>query len=215
MAKNSRYCVPFRRRREGKTDYKARKALLLSGKPRLVARCSINNVSAQIVVAKPTGDEVVVSAQSKEVARKYGWKAPKGNIPAAYLTGFLCGLKAKSHGIEEAILDIGLYPPSKGARVFAVLKGVLDAEVNVPHSEEKLPDEKRIEGEHIAKYAQNLASDAEEYQSRFSDYLKEKTPPENLPKHVAQVKTDIMKSFKSGGSKIGTQKPKKRQPKKK
>lgn len=215
MAKNSRYCVPFRRRREGKTDYKARKALLLSGKPRLVARCSINNVSAQIIVAKPNGDEVVVSAQSKEVARKYGWKAPKGNIPAAYLTGFLCGLKAKAHGVEEAILDIGLYPPSKGARVFAVLKGVLDANVNVPHSGEKLPDEKRIEGEHIAKYAESLASDAEEYQSRFSNYLKGKTPPETLPKHVVQVKTDMMGAFKSGGGKIGAQKPKKRQQKKK
>jgi len=107
-----------------------------------------------------------------------------------------------------------LYPPSKGARVFAVLKGVLDAEVNVPHSEEKLPDEKRIEGEHIARYAQSLASDAEEYQSRFSNYLEVKTSPETLPKHVAQVKTDMMKAFKSGGSKIGAQRPK-RQPKKK
>lgn len=214
MAKNSRYCVPFRRRREGKTDYRARKAFLLSGKLRLVARCSINNVSAQIIVAKPNGDEVVVSAQSKEVARKYGWKAPRGNLPAAYLTGFLCGLKAKAHGIEEAILDIGLCPPSKGARIFAVLKGVLDAKVNVPHGAEKLPDEKRIEGEHIAKYAESLASNAEEYQSRFSNYLKEKTSPETLPKHVAKVKTDMMGAFKSGGSKIGAQKAK-RPPKKK
>jgi len=214
VAKNSRYCVPFRRRREGKTDYKARKAFLLSGKPRLVARCSINNVSAQIIVAKPKGDEVVVSAESKELARKYGWKAPRGNLPAAYLTGLLCGLKAKAHGIEEAILDIGLYPPSKGARIFAVLKGVLDAEVNVPHSEEKLPDERRIEGEHVAKYAQSLASNAEDYQSRFSNYLKGKIPPETLPKHVGQVKTDMIKAFKSGGTKIGTQRPK-RPPKKK
>jgi len=214
VARSSRYCMPFRRRRERKTDYKARKAFLLSGKPRLVARCSINNVSAQIVVAKPKGDEVVVSAQSKEVARKYGWKAPRGSVPAAYLTGFLCGLKAKAHGIEGAILDIGLYPPSNGARIFAVLKGVLDAEVNVPHSEEKLPDEKRIAGEHIAKYAQSLGSDTEEYQSRFSNFLKEKTPPETLPKHVAQVKTDMMKAFKSGGSKVVAQRPK-RQAKKK
>ncbi len=214
MARNSRYCMPFRRRREGKTDYRARKAFLLSGKPRLVARCSTNNISAQIIVAKPKGDEVIVSAESRELARKYGWKAPRGNLPAAYLTGSLCGLKAKSHGVKEAILDIGLYPPSKGARVFAVLKGVLDAEVNVPHSEEKLPDEKRIMGEHIAKYAQSLASNTEEYQSRFSNYLKAKIPPETLPKHVAQVKTDMMKAFKTGGNKIVTQRPK-RQPKKK
>jgi large subunit ribosomal protein L18 len=214
MAKNSRYCVPFRRRREGKTDYKARKAFLLSGKLRLVARCSTNNVSAQIIVAKPNGDEVLVSAQSKEIARKYGWKAPRGNLPTAYLTGFLCGLKAKAHGIEAAILDIGLCPPSKGARIFAVLKGVLDAGVNVPHSKEKLPDEKRAEGGHIAEYAKSLTSNAEEYQLRFSNYLKGKNPPEDLPEHVAQVKADMMGAFKIGGGKVGEERPK-RKPKKK
>jgi len=60
VAKNSRYCAPFRRRQEGKTDYRAREAFLLSGKPRLVARSSLNNMVAQIVVAKPKGDEVLV-----------------------------------------------------------------------------------------------------------------------------------------------------------
>ena len=199
MAKNSRYCAPFRRRKDGKTDYKARKAFLLSGEPRLVARTSINNITAQIVIAKPTGDQILVSAHSRELTRKYGWKAPRGNLPTAYLTGFLCGLKAKTKGIERAILDIGLYPPSKGARIFAVLKGVLDAKIDVPHSEEKLPDEKRIKGEHIAKYAESLASNAEEYQFRFSRYLGQKLPPETLPKHVTQVKTDIVTSFKSRG----------------
>ena len=213
MATSSRYCVPFRRRREGKTDFKARKAFLLSGKPRLVVRCSINNISAQIIVAEPKGDKVKVSAQSKEIARKYGWKAPRGSVPAAYLTGFLCGLKAKAGGIEEAILDIGLYPPSKGARIFAVLKGILDAQVNVPHSEEKLPDEKRLAGEHIAKYAQSLASDTEKYQSRFSNYLKQKTPPESLPKHFAEVKTGMMKEFERGGGKSVAKRPKRQKKK--
>jgi large subunit ribosomal protein L18 len=156
---------------------------------------------AQIVVAKPKGDEVLVSAQSRELARNYGWKAPSGNLPAAYLTGFLCGLKAKTQGIEEVILDIGLHAPSKGARIFAVLKGVLDAKVEVPHSEEKLPDEKRVKGEHIARYAESLASNVGEYQSKFSNYLGQKLPPETLPKHVAQVKTDMIAAFKSGGRK--------------
>lgn len=199
MAKNSRYCAPFRRRKEGKTDYKARKAFLLSGRHRLVTRTSINNVIAQIVAAKPNGDEVLVSAHSRELTKKYGWKAPRGDLPAAYLTGFLCGLKAKSKGLEEAILDIGLYPPSKGARIFAVLKGVLDAKMNVPHSGEKLPDEKRIKGEHIAKYAESLAPNVEEYQRKFSKYLEQKLQPETLPKHVAQVKAAMTAAFKSGG----------------
>jgi large subunit ribosomal protein L18 len=198
VAKNSRYCTKFRRRREGKTDYKARKALIVSGRPRLVTRTSINNVIAQIIAAKPKGDEVLVSAHSRELA-KYGWKAPRGNVPTAYLTGYLCGLKAKAKGVEEAIFDIGLYPPTKGAKLFAVLKGVLDAKVNVPHSAEKLPDEKRLKGEHIAAYAQSLASEPEKYKSEFSKYLQQDIKPETLPKHFAQVKSDMLAAFKNGG----------------
>jgi large subunit ribosomal protein L18 len=200
MAKDSRYCVQLRRRREGKTDYKARKALVISGKPRLVVRNTLKNVIAQIIVAKPHGDEVLVSAHSREL-KKYEWKAHAGNLSSAYLTGLLCGLKAKAQGVKEVILDIGLHSPSKGARVFAMLKGVLDAGVHVPHSEEKLPDEKRIEGEHIAQYAESLASNPEEYQSKFSKYLEQKLPPEDLPKHFAKVKTKILAAFKSGGKK--------------
>jgi len=198
VAKNSRYCTKFRRRREGKTDYKARRALIVSGRPRLVTRTSINNVIAQVIAAKPKGDEVLVSAHSRELG-KYGWKAPRGNVPTAYLTGYLCGLKAKAKGVEEAIFDIGLYPPTKGAKLFAVLKGVLDAKVNVPHSAEKLPDEKRLKGEHIAAYAQSLASEPERYQLRFSKYLRQDIKPETLPAHFAQVKNDMLAAFKNGG----------------
>jgi large subunit ribosomal protein L18 len=201
MARNSTYCTPFRRRKEGKTDYRARKAFIVSGKPRLVVRSSISNITAQIIVAKPNGDEVLVSAHSRELADKYGWKAPRGNLPTAYLTGFLCGQKAKKQGTEESILDIGLRSPSKGARIFAALKGVLDAGVEVPHSEEKLPDEKSIEGEHIVKYAESLASNPEAYQRKFSKYLERKLAPEALTKHFAEVKANMVAAFKNGGKK--------------
>lgn len=201
MAKNARYRVPFRRRREGKTDYKTRKALVLSKKPRLVVRGSLKNVIAQIVIAKPEGDEVLVSAHSKELSREYKWKAPRGNIPTAYLTGLLCGLKAKTKGIKKAILDIGLHSPSRGARVFAALKGAIDSGLDIPHSEEKLPDEKRISGEHIAEYAKVLASNPEVYRLRFSSYLAQKLPPENLSKHFAEIKKKILAAFKGGGKK--------------
>lgn len=201
MARNSRYCSPLRRRKEGRTDYKARKTLLLSEKPRLVARSSTNNIVAQMIVAKPRGDEISVSAHSRELLKRYGWKSSRGNLPTAYLTGFLCGLRAKAQGVDEAILDIGLHPPSKGAKVFAVLKGVLDAKISVPHSEGKLPDEERIKGEHIAKYAESLASDVEAYQSRFSRYLSQKLRPEALPKHFAGIKANILAEFEDRGGK--------------
>ncbi|MEM3565640.1 MAG: 50S ribosomal protein L18 [Candidatus Bathyarchaeia archaeon] len=203
MAKSSRYSVPYRRRREGKTDYHKRKALILSRKPRLVVRGTLKNIIVQIVAAKPHGDEVLVSAHSRELLKNYGWKAPRGNLPAAYLTGLLCGLKAKAKGIEEAVLDIGLHSPTKGGRVFAVLKGVLDAGLNVPYGEEKLPDEERIQGMHIAKYAKMLSTNTEKYTVAFSEYLKNKVSPEGLPEHFAEVKKAVVAAFKSGGKSRG------------
>lgn len=199
MARGSTYRVPPRRRREGKTDYQARKALVLSGRPRLVARNTVKNVIAQIIVAKPHGDEVSVTVHSREL-RKYGWKAPTGNIPAAYLTGLLCGLKAKAKGVEDAILDIGLVAPSKGAKIFATLNGVLDAGVEVPHDETKMVED-RIEGKHIAEYGKSLKEDSEVYSAKFSKYLKQKLSPEKLPEHFAKVKADIIKSFEKKAEK--------------
>lgn len=197
MAKDARYCVPYRRRREGKTNYGKRKALIVSDKPRLVVRGSLKNIIAQIVVAKPHGDEVIVSAHSRELT-KYGWRAPRGNVPAAYLTGFLCALKAKAMGVEEALLDIGLYTPSKGSRVFAALKGAIDAGLIIPHSEEVLPDEDRITGEHIANYAKMLSVNHEKYVLTFSQYIKNNVPPEDLPQHVVEVKEAIIKALSGG-----------------
>jgi large subunit ribosomal protein L18 len=198
MARGSTYRVPLRRRREGKTDYQARKALVLSGRPRLVARNTVKNIIAQIIVAKPHGDEVLVTAHSREL-QKYGWKAPTGNVPAAYLTGLLCGLKATTKGVEEAILDIGLIAPTKGAKIFATLSGVLDAGVAVPHDGGKMVKE-RIEGKHIAKYGKSLEGDSEVYSAKFSKYVEQKLSPEKLPEHFLKVKAEIIKSFekKSG-----------------
>ena len=198
MARGSSYRVPLRRRREGKTDYQARKALVLSGKPRLVARNSIKNVVAQILVAKPNGDEVLVAAHSNEL-KKYGWKASTGNVPAAYLTGLLCGLKARSKGVKAAILDIGLIAPTKGAKVFATLSGVLDAGVDVPHDEEKIVKE-RSQGKHIAMYGKSLGG-SEVYSAKFSKYLEQKLAPEKLPEHFTKVKAEIAGSFKKGEKK--------------
>ncbi|TRO45683.1 50S ribosomal protein L18 [Candidatus Bathyarchaeota archaeon] len=196
MARDSRYRVQLRRRREGKTDYQARQAMVVSSKPRLVVRKSIKNMVAQVVVAKPKGDDVLVSAQSNELSLNFGWKASTGNVPAAYLTGLLCGLRAKKEGITEAILDIGLIPPTKGSRLFATLSGVLDSGLKVPHSEEKLVKD-WVNGAHIANYGKKLSFDSEVYSAKFSGYLKQNLAPEKLPEHFTQVKADIIKSFRS------------------
>ena len=196
MARNARYRVQVRRRREGKTDYRARKALVVSGLPRLVARSTLKNISAQIVVAKPGGDEVMVAAHSSELRKTYGWKAPTGNVPSAYLTGLLCGLKAKKEGVTEAVLDIGLTAPTKGSRLFAVLNGALDAGMEVPHDDSKLVND-RAKGEHIAKYGKTLGAGTEEYAGKFSKYLGQELSPEKITEYFSKVKADIISSFKS------------------
>ena len=197
MATGPSYRVPYRRRKEGKTDYQQRKALILSKLPRIVVRGSLRHMSAQIVKAKTTGDEVIASANSGQLTKAYGWKGDYGNLSVAYLTGLLCGHRAVAHGVKKAVLDIGLQLPSRGARVFAVLKGVLDAGVAVPHEKEMLPDEKRVEGQHIVDYAKKLSSDQEAYQKKFSKYLSRDLRPEQLPEHFSVVKEKIVNDFKS------------------
>ena len=195
MAKGASYRVKLRRRREGKTDYQARKAMVICSRPRLVTRPSIRNINAQIIVAKQKGDLTLVSASSRELVKKYGWKAPTGNTPAAYLTGMLVGLKAKAKGINEAILDLGLINPTKGSRVFAVLHGVIDTGVEIPHGEEKIVKE-RAKGDHIAFYAKSLSGEQEEYAAKFSQYTAKGLAPEKVAQHFSEVRLAIIGSFK-------------------
>ena len=201
MATGPRYRVPFRRRREGKTNYRLRRALVLSRMPRLVVRLTLKHVIIQIIEAEAIGDKVLVSAHSNELKKKYGWLNNCGNIPSAYLTGLLCGLKAMANGVEKAFLDIGLHAPSKGTRVFAALKGVIDAGVEVPYSEDILPDDDRISGKHIANYGSELSSEPEVYKKMFSKCLSKGARPEEITKNFSEVKDKITSSFKKKVSK--------------
>ncbi|MEM1550331.1 MAG: 50S ribosomal protein L18 [Candidatus Bathyarchaeia archaeon] len=197
MAKGPAYTVLYKRRREGKTDYRLRKKLIISKLPRLIVRKTNRNFIAQVVMATVIGDIVITSAHSRELRKRFGWLGSLNNLPAAYLIGLLCGLRATAKGVKKAILDIGLHTPSRGAAVFAVMKGFMDAGVEVPHDESILPDESRIRGEHIAKYAELLASTStEKYTKYFSEYLARGLPPEKLPEHFDIIKEKILKNFK-------------------
>lgn len=140
--------VQFRRRKNGKTDYRARLKLLKSGKPRAVVRKTLRNTIVQIVKYNEKGDEILASAISTEL-KKYGWNSSFSNIPAAYLTAFLAGKKAQKIGIKNAVLDIGINVPSKGCKMFAALKGLVDSGMEIPHGDEVFPSKERIRGEHI------------------------------------------------------------------
>jgi large subunit ribosomal protein L18 len=149
-----------------------------------------------MIRAEIVGDKVLVSADSSELSRKFGWLGNRSNLSAAYLTGLLCGYKALTSGVKEAVLDIGLQSPTKGAKIFAALRGVSDAGVLVPHDEGILPSEERVQGQHVVAYAKQLASNPEMYQTRFSEQLSRGLPPEQLAEHFFSVKEKIVSSFK-------------------
>ena len=138
----------YRRDRQGRTDYRRRLTHLKSGKPRLTVRRTLNNTIVSIIAFDPDGDRVSVTVHSATL-KKSGWKHSTGNIPAAYLAGYLAGKAAQEKGIGSAILDIGRTASVKGGRAFAALKGAIDAGLDVPHDQGALPSEERIFGEHI------------------------------------------------------------------
>ena len=142
---DTNYQAPFRRRREQKTDYKQRKNLLKSGKPRAVVRISNNHTRVHLSHYEREGDVNTAQTISKEL-EDYGWEHHTGNLPAAYLTGYLAGHKAES---SEAILDLGLREKNKGGRMFAALKGLIDAGIEIPAGDSIFPEESRLRGEHI------------------------------------------------------------------
>ena len=150
MAHGPRYRVPFRRRREGKTDYRYRLRLLKSGLPRALYRRSNRYITVQVAAFDYAGDRILAHATSKELA-KYGWTKGYSSTPAAYLTGYLAGKKALKNGVEEAVFDMGLSIPSRGCRAFAALKGLVDAGLDIAHGESQLPDEDRIKGAHMGE----------------------------------------------------------------
>ncbi|EEB06525.2 60S ribosomal protein L5 [Schizosaccharomyces japonicus yFS275] len=195
----SRYQTKYRRRREGKTDYYARKRLISQAKNkynapkyRLVVRISNRFVTCQIVSSKVN----------------VGF----ANWTAAYATGLLVarraliklGLDKKYEGVVEpegefelteaiedgprpfkVFLDVGLKRTSTGARVFGAMKGASDGGLYVPHSPSRFPgwdieteeldDEtlrKYIYGGHVAEYMEMLIDDDEErYQKQFSSLI--------------------------------------------
>ena len=92
-----------------------------------------------------------VSVTGDDLVSRYGWpdSNSRKNIPASYLTGFALGKSAIAAGHDEAVLDIGLAASTNGNRVFAALKGMVDAGLEIPHGDSVLPEEDRLNGAHI------------------------------------------------------------------
>uniref|UniRef100_A0A1W7R9P7 Large ribosomal subunit protein uL18 n=1 Tax=Hadrurus spadix TaxID=141984 RepID=A0A1W7R9P7_9SCOR len=90
-----RFQVKFRRRREGRTDYYARRRLVVQDKNkyntpkyRMIVRFTNKDIICQIAYARIEGDVIVCAAYAHELP-KYGVKVGLTNYAAAYCTGLL------------------------------------------------------------------------------------------------------------------------------
>lgn len=108
----SRYQVKYRRRREGKTDYQARRRLIQqdknkyeSKKYRLCVRRTNTRIIVQIIYATIQGDRVLCQADSKEL-RRFGVEAGLTNYAASYATGLLVA--------RRLLTDLGMAELYKG-----------------------------------------------------------------------------------------------------
>ncbi|KAI5180409.1 large subunit ribosomal protein L5e [Nematocida sp. AWRm80] len=196
-------------------------------KSRLVVRITGSKVICQIVQAYQQGDKVVCCADSTEL-KQFGITFGLKNYSAAYATGFLCAKKLLSKeglsdvytGKEEidgeeylesdneegpkayrCYLDLGLARATKGAKVFAAMKGACDAGVYIPHSPNKFvgynTEDKELDtetlkdyifGKHVANYMTYLQeNDEEKYQKHFADYLKQNVTAETIEQRYADA----------------------------
>ena len=124
----SRFQTKYKRRRQGKTDYYARKRLITqaikkynSDKYLIVIRITNKEIVAQIIPTELSGDKVFGSAYAHELKR-YGVKHGLANWAAAYATGLLIARRALSKlGLDEAFTGVeeadGEYQLTEAAEV--------------------------------------------------------------------------------------------------
>ena len=104
----TRYQTKFRRRREARTDYYARRKLTMQDKNkydtkkyRFVVRKSNTKFICQVAYATPNGDRIMAESKSTELTR-FGLNAGLTNYAAAYCTGLLCARRLlKNLGLDD------------------------------------------------------------------------------------------------------------------
>ncbi|KAG4971836.1 hypothetical protein JHK85_038257 [Glycine max] len=158
-----RYQVKFKRRREGKTDYRARIRLINQDKNkyntpkyRFVVRFSNKDIVAQIISASIAGDLVLATAYSHELPR-YGLEVGLTNYAAAYCTGLLLA--------RRVLKTLEMDEEYEGN-----VEGALDGGLDIPHSDKRFAgfdkEKKELDAEILAE------DEPEKYQSHFSEYIK-------------------------------------------
>ncbi len=135
------------RRIKNKTNYKKRLILLKGNSPRLAVRKTNKYIILQIIKSENAQDKILYSATTKELLEK-GWpESKKGSLKslaASYLGGLMLGKKAAALK-ERIVLDTGLIPSTKGSRIYAVVKGIADAGMNIAYDKKVIPSKEKIE----------------------------------------------------------------------
>lgn len=143
-----------RRRKENRTDYSKRIKLLKSKTPRLVFRKTNRYIISQYIESFEARDKVLLNVNSKELL-EYGWpgqmKGSLKSIPAAYLTGFLTGKKIITKKLKTPIFDFGMIRVINKSKVFAFIKGVENAGLEIKCDKKNFPEEERIYGKALKK----------------------------------------------------------------
>uniref|UniRef100_F6I1X5 Large ribosomal subunit protein uL18 C-terminal eukaryotes domain-containing protein n=1 Tax=Vitis vinifera TaxID=29760 RepID=F6I1X5_VITVI len=194
-AYSKRFQVKFKRRRAGKTDYRARIRLINQDKNkyntpkyRFVVRFTNKDITAQIISASIAGDMVLAAAYSHELPH-YGLEVGLTNYAAAYCTGLLLARRVlKMLEMDEEYqgksLDGGLDIPHSDKRFAGFSRDgkQLDADVH----------RKYIFGGHVAAYMTTLMEDEpEKYQSHFSEYIKRGIEPDGIEEMYKKVHASI------------------------
>ncbi|XP_029440032.1 60S ribosomal protein L5-like isoform X2 [Rhinatrema bivittatum] len=170
-----RYQVKFRRRREGKTDYFARKRLVIQDKNkyntpkyRLIVRISNRDIVSQLL--QKFGLDKIYEGQVEITGDEFNMESVEGQ-PGAF----------------SCYLDVGLARTTTGNRVFSVLKGAVDGGLVIPHSTKRFPGydteskefkaevhRRYIYGQNVADYMKDLAEeDQDAFRKQFSQYIKQ------------------------------------------
>jgi len=191
MAKQQ-YVQIAKRRREGKTDYRKRRGIILGKKPFLTVHVSNRYIYGQVIKPAANGDIALCSSSSRNLAKKYGWKGSTKNLPSAYLSGLLLGRKAKENKINEAIAYAGVSRFVHGSRLSAFLAGAKDGGLQIEFDKEIIPEKDRLNGKHIADYAKELESeDPSEYKQMFSKVITKGLNPSDYPTHFEEVRSSV------------------------
>lgn len=188
----SSYVHVFRRRREGKTDYRKRKGVILGRTPFVSVHVSGKYIYSQVLKPSPQGDSTLASASSRDLVKKFGWKGSTKNLPVAYLTGYYLGHLAAAKDLKEVVMYSGVGRFIHGSRIASLISGARDAGLNVKVDEESLPDEDRISGKHIAKYSEKLEKEDKSKRDQiFSKLLSSGMNPSEYPSQFEGLKTKI------------------------